>query len=133
MKLQIDIDNKTIKIEESISLKKLFDVLNGLFPENAWEEYKLITETIVNWSYPIQITPFIQPYEQTVPSPWWEINTPYYGGTTGDLSVELTTIHDGENTITLSNGDAGANSYAIGTTNVYTVSTGKVYNFEVNG
>ena len=58
MKLQIDTDKKTIKIEENINLKKLIDSIKKLFPDKEWEGYELQTNTtILNWSSPVYITP----------------------------------------------------------------------------
>ena len=31
----------------------LFYVFKKIFPDGEWKEYKLSTETIINWSYPI--------------------------------------------------------------------------------
>lgn len=41
MILNIDTENKTIGINESVNLKDLFDVLQELFPENKWHDYSL--------------------------------------------------------------------------------------------
>lgn len=75
MKLQIDTTLKTIKIEEPINLGDFIDMLNKLFPNNLWKEFKLLTEVIVNWNSPITIQPYIVPnlpyipYSPTVPYP----------------------------------------------------------------
>lgn len=55
MKIQIDIDNSTIKIEEySVSLGELFLILDKLLPNNAWKQYHLISEVITYYpNYPI--------------------------------------------------------------------------------
>jgi len=67
MKLQIDTDNKTIKIEEKVNLFDLMNKLQMLFPNDTWKEYTLESTQINNWSNPV----YIQPYQQI-----W--NQPYY-------------------------------------------------------
>ncbi len=71
MKLQIDTNKKTIKIEESINLFDLMNTLNQLFPNDSWKEYSLESATITNWINPVYIQPhtvvlgrnYYQPYE----------------------------------------------------------------------
>lgn len=68
MKIQIDIKNKTLKIEESILLCELIKNLDSLFPNNAWKEYRLETTVITNWTNPIVIRePYVVP---NTPYPW---------------------------------------------------------------
>ena len=66
MKLQIDTNKKTIKIEESINLFDLMNTLNQLFPNDSWKEYSLESATITNWINPTYIQPhtiiFERPY-----------------------------------------------------------------------
>uniref|UniRef100_A0A6H1ZVT5 Uncharacterized protein n=1 Tax=viral metagenome TaxID=1070528 RepID=A0A6H1ZVT5_9ZZZZ len=69
MKLQIDTQLKTIKIEEPINLGDFIKMLDGLFPKDAWKEYKLEVNTIYNWTNPL----IIEQYR------WYPYN-PYYPG-----------------------------------------------------
>lgn len=66
MKLQLDTENKKIKLESTVKLKDLVKTLNSLFPNKEWKDYDLETNTtIVGWTNPIIINP---PYYQ----PYWE-------------------------------------------------------------
>lgn len=75
MKLNIDTENKTIKINETVNLKELNDTIKKLLPNN-WEEYDLIVDTItipqapdIHKTYP-WIKPYdVNPYDQTYPDP----------------------------------------------------------------
>lgn len=104
MNIQIDTLNKVIKLPEAVNLGELGDVLNKLFPNNTWREYKLEVNTIVNWSNPIIIDrwPTI-----TYTWPWWSYGSTYVGtGTPNDFVVTANT-GDGNfnvNTITTSSG-----------------------------
>lgn len=70
MKIQLDTTNKTIKVEESVSLKELTEALEKLLPNGEWKEFKLETKTVIqSWSAPIIIR------ERTWPH-WW--NSPWY-------------------------------------------------------
>jgi hypothetical protein len=73
MKLQLDTTNKIVKIEESVNLNDLFELLNKILPE-VWQEFKLEVNTVINWSNPIVIEPYIYPVY-----PWWK--QPYIYGT----------------------------------------------------
>lgn len=69
MKLQIDTDNKIIRIENQIKFDDLIKTLEALLPNDQWREYMLDTTVINNFSYPITLP--------TIPSP---SPYPYYGG-----------------------------------------------------
>lgn len=73
MKLQIDTENKTIKIEEAVNIDKFIKMVKKLFPNNEWKEYELEVGTITYWTnpYPI-IYPLTYP---TDPYPWWQPTT----------------------------------------------------------
>jgi hypothetical protein len=80
MKIQMDTITKVIKIEESVNLKELFDLLEQMLPNEMWKEFTLETNTtIINWSQPITypIIPIPCP-NPTIPS------YPWYTPTTGD-------------------------------------------------
>ena len=72
MKIQIDTDNKTIKLEDNISLNELFKKIKKLFPDNEWKEYKLETNTTIQTCYnPIKYIE-IEKYKDPIypPYPW---------------------------------------------------------------
>lgn len=85
MKIELDYDNKLIKLENKTELKVFIETIQKILPD--WEKWTLDTNTIINWSNPITITtiPYIH-----VPRPWWEQPYVYYGtdGTNyiGDMS-----------------------------------------------
>ena len=66
MKIQLDTKEKIIRVEDSINLKDLFEFLEKSLPD--WKEYKLETQTIINWTNPIIIdrNPWVWPS----PQPW---------------------------------------------------------------
>jgi hypothetical protein len=68
MKIQLDTTNKTIKIEESVNLNELFELLNKILPNDTWKEFKLETNTIINWNS----TPIIIKKEIWPTYPWWQ-------------------------------------------------------------
>jgi len=72
MKIQLDTDAKTIKIEESVNLNKLYEMLDKLLPRGAWKEYSLESVVITNWSNPIWVEPMRTPVN---PFPQW--NEPF--------------------------------------------------------
>lgn len=83
MKIQIDTLNKVIKLEETVKLKELFEVLDTLFPSFMWKEYSLETNTIINnWTNPI----IIDRYVPSPTYPWWQ--QPYYT-TNGSSIIEM--------------------------------------------
>jgi len=84
MKIQLDTTQKIIKVEEAVNLGEFLELLEKLLPKNKWKEFKLETQTIINWSNPITIQPYV-PY---VPNPRWERPwITYISGTSG-LTVE---------------------------------------------
>lgn len=73
MKLQIDTEKKTIKIEEAVNLGAFYEVIKQLLP--GWELYTLLPEVVTNWLNPIIIKPIY-------PDPWpltpWQPYQPWY-------------------------------------------------------
>lgn len=75
MKLQINTTDKTIKIEESVNVYEFFQMIQNLFPNNLWKDFKLETNVINNWSnpiiikeypiYPVNPFPYNPPYNPT--------------------------------------------------------------------
>ena len=67
MKLQVDTENKTITIEESINLGELYRTLFKMFPELSWESYNIVpVKTIEHWTSPITL-PGTRPWNEI---PW---------------------------------------------------------------
>lgn len=75
MKIQLDTDKKTIKLEDNVLLSKLVETLNRLLPNKEWQKFTLETNTTINhWSNPIVIKQYpMQPYW-----PWYYEGTHYY-------------------------------------------------------
>lgn len=74
MKLQLDTENKTIKLESTVELAKLVETLESLLPNGKWKEFTLQTNTTITyWQNPIVIEKYVspRPYWQ----PWYR---PYY-------------------------------------------------------
>lgn len=66
MKLQIDFDKQTIKVEDNVSLGKLIETIEKMIPD--WKEWKLETNVTINWSNPIVIEKY-RPYRN--PFTWY--------------------------------------------------------------
>lgn len=49
MKIQLDTDQKTIKIESDVTLQKLVETLESMLPGGKWKEFTLKTNVTVNW------------------------------------------------------------------------------------
>lgn len=105
MNIQIDTNNKTIKLQEAVNLGEFREILLKLFPNDEWKEYKLETNTIINnWTNPIIVERHI--YKDYFP--WWS-NQPYYvGDLPGTLSTSFTATMGGEYT-----GDNNAGVYNV--------------------
>lgn len=83
MKIQLDTDNKTIKIEQDVLLSKLITTLNALLPNKEWKKYTLQTNTVINnWNSPIVIKEryYSQPYYYSQPWITYCSNTYKDGG-----------------------------------------------------
>lgn len=70
MKIQLDTNAKTIKLEESVNIGELQELLEKFLPNGQWKEFKLETSVIHNWSNPI----VIDRYVNRPLYPWWEAN-----------------------------------------------------------
>lgn len=68
MKLQIDFENKRIKLLDEVELGSFVEALKGLFP-GKWKEFKLESAVeYINWYDPIvirEIQPWITPWTGT--------------------------------------------------------------------
>lgn len=64
MRLQIDTNAKTIKVEQTVKIKELISAIKKLLPEE-WEDYSLETGTVIYWpSYPViryDSIPYVNP------------------------------------------------------------------------
>lgn len=72
MKLQLDTDKKTIRIDGNVELKELLESLEKLLPKGLWKEFTLENNPLIHWESPIIIQEKHIPYW---PTPIW-INTP---------------------------------------------------------
>lgn len=120
MKIQLDLNARTIKIEESVNLGEFVKAMKKLFANDEWKEFKIETNTtILNWGNPIVIDRY-QVYPQPFVQPsypfWWQSPTCICGGT----SAGVTSV-SGMSTVT--NGDCS-------TVGAYTSNNG-VYNLEI--
>lgn len=77
MKIQLDTDRKTIKLEDNVLLSKLVETLNKLLPNKEWKKFTLETHTtITHWHEPIVVEKWHEPVY-----PWYQ---PNYYSTIGD-------------------------------------------------
>ena len=86
MRLRIDTDNKTIKIEEKVNLDKLMEKLNKIFPEDTWKEYSPEVNQIVDLQNPIIIK---QPCKPNYP---WQNPIIYNNDSSGNFIQPQTII-----------------------------------------
>lgn len=91
MRIQLDTTNKTIKLENSVSLKEFFSKIKKLLPNNEWQQFTLETNTTITyWSNPIVI-------ERTYPRWEWEpYKSPWYVSSSGvkaDYSLKAGTYN----------------------------------------
>lgn len=70
MKIQLDTDNKTIKIEDSVNLGDFINYIKKILPHGEWKDFKLEVNTIISWVNPIVIEPY-KPYSPYYPWPWY--------------------------------------------------------------
>ena len=72
MKMQIDTDKKTVKIESDVSLSELFNTLKKLFPNNEWKDFTLVSSsTITYWREPLIIREIERERWPTPWQPWY--------------------------------------------------------------
>ncbi len=84
MKIQLDTEARTIKLESRVKLSKLIDTLNKLLPNNEWKGFTLETNTTIeHWSSPIHIHDhYPRPYWQ----PWY---TTSYASSNNALNLQV--------------------------------------------
>lgn len=73
MKLQLDTQNKTVKIEGTVNLEELFETLKRFLPKGEWKQFSLEANTTIEWVNPITVPYY--PYYPLNPYPWWD--SPY--------------------------------------------------------
>lgn len=66
MKIQLDTDSKTIRIEEKVNLADLVAFIQNILPNDLWKEYSIEPHSTITWVNPITIP--INPYPN--PEPW---------------------------------------------------------------
>jgi len=84
MKIQIDTDNKIIRLEEKINFGQFMTTIKKILPQ-AWMSFELDCQPIYNWTNPIIIEKPIYPHQplypattpDIIPYPWitWCDNT----------------------------------------------------------
>lgn len=94
MKIQIDTTNKTIKLETSENLGEFMKALEQMLPNCLWKEFKLETNTTINWGTPIIWKTYpdypCTPYPYTPYRPWITYTTGNnYTLCSGTYSVEV--------------------------------------------
>jgi len=74
MKVELDFDNKIIKLETDVKLLEFVKKITEILPD--WQSWTLETNTTIEWagSYPIIRPPYVPPY----------IGTPIWYGTCAD-------------------------------------------------
>lgn len=89
MKIQLDTENKVIKVEEAVNLGELTETLERLLPNGEWKDFKLDTQTQINWTpNPIIIKEY--PYQPYNPRPWWKQPWITYGNDSINVKGEVT-------------------------------------------
>ena len=66
MKIELDYDNKIIRLENQTKLSIFVEKIQKILPD--WKEWTLDTNTTINWNNPVVINP--SPYIPV--KPWWE-------------------------------------------------------------
>lgn len=75
MKIQIDTNLKTIKLEDSVNIGEFYEMMEKLFPDGQWKEFRLEANTVIDgWMNPIIINKNIPvlpyPWIPNIPSPY---------------------------------------------------------------
>lgn len=86
MKIQLDLDNKRIKVEQEVNMGDFFNTIKKLLPDNLWKEFTFDPTVINNWSNPIIIKEY-PTWPITSPSIPWHPNSPYPWITYGTTST----------------------------------------------
>ena len=95
MKLQLDTENKTIKLESTVELSKLVDTLESLLPNGLWKEFTLeANTTITHWSQPYIIKE-VHGHEPYV-YPWWKDQITYMATNKNDANYSVGMLNAGK-------------------------------------
>lgn len=93
MKLQIDTELKTVKIEGQVNLKEFTERIKTILPD--WEDYKLETNTVIqNWNNPfvvpyVPFAPYTRPYY-----PWTYLSGQLTGGPSLTVTNCVNSVHN---------------------------------------
>lgn len=89
MKIQLDTTNKTIKLEDNVSLKEFVSKIKKLLPNNEWQQFTLETNTTITyWSNPIIFKTYPLWEREPLTRPWYVIQ-----GTSADYSLKAGTYN----------------------------------------
>ncbi len=98
MKIQIDTTQKVIRLESSENMGKFFTAIQQMLPNDLWKDFKLETNTTIQWINPIIWRDiYVQPIMQPITYPWiTQPMTPYptmpwitYGGSeTSEIKMQ---------------------------------------------
>ena len=85
MRIQIDTEQKEIRLPDQVRFDDLIDKLNMLFPDGSWKEYYLVIDNTITWIQPVLpiVQPFTPPWYPNRPEPWTP-PLPILYGTGGD-------------------------------------------------
>lgn len=124
MKIQLDTELKTIKLEDATAMGTLVDFLEKILPNGEWKTYKLETYTVIsNWTYPI----VYRDHDWWYPN-WDKPTRLMCGGSTVTLRNGVTTSVNSDNLP-----EGTAMSYTQNKDVPFTLTSKKgVYNLEVN-
>ncbi len=78
MKIQLDTTSKIIRIDETVNLGELHEMLEKFLPDGAWKQFKLEPTIIQKFHNPI----VIDRWRPSFPYPWWHQPSIMYQGTT---------------------------------------------------
>ena len=82
MKIQLDTDNKIIKLESDVLLSDLVKTLNKILPNGEWKTFTLKTHTTIShWHEPIIIHDH---YERQYWQPWYTVTNTYMASNKSD-------------------------------------------------
>lgn len=97
MKFTLDTTNKTIRLEDTVSIDEFFKLMTKLLPRAEWSEFTVISNTVYITQDPIQIP--VLPYNPIQP---WQPLTPWYDQPWITITGGDTTNADGSNPKTYS-------------------------------
>lgn len=66
MKIQLDFNNKAIRVEENVNLNEFIKIIKSLLPD--WKEWDLQTNNSIEW-YPYAIPYYINPQQSYFSNP----------------------------------------------------------------